>query len=76
MNDVPGMLQALAAAAGPESLAVASNAPPNFALIDHVNESAPKDIASAPWSLVILQQGWTPAGACRDLAVRPARTVR
>lgn len=66
MNDVPGMLQALAAAAGPEPLAVASNAPPNFALIDHVNGSARNDIASAPWSLVILQQGWTPAGACRD----------
>jgi hypothetical protein len=65
-NDVPGMLQALAAAAGPESLAVASNAPPNFALIDHVNGAAPRDIASAPWSMVILQQGWTPAGACRD----------
>ncbi len=66
MNDVPGMLQAIAAAAGPESLAVASDAPPNFALIDHANGQAPKDIAAASWSIVILQQGWTPAGACRD----------
>ena len=66
VNDVPGMLQALAAAAGPEPLAVASNAPPNFALIDHVNSSAPRDIAATPWAMVILQQGWTPAGACRD----------
>jgi hypothetical protein len=66
VNDVPGMLQALAAAAGPEPLAVASNAPPNFALIDHVNGSAPRDIAATPWAMVILQQGWTPAGACRD----------
>ena len=66
MNDVPGMLQALAAAAGPESLAVARDAPPNFALIDHVHDRAPAYIATGGWSLVVLQQGWTPAGACRD----------
>lgn len=73
VNDVPGLVQALAAAAGPEPIAVASNAPPNFALIDHVNGTARRQITGGQWSVVVLQQGWTPAGACRDtlrLAVR------
>jgi hypothetical protein len=66
VNDVPGLLQALAAAAGPEPLAVASDAPANYALIDHANSSAPEEITRGGWSIVILQQGWTPAGVCRD----------
>jgi hypothetical protein len=74
VNDVPGMLQALAAAAGPEPLAVATDAPANFALIDHVNADAPRDIARESWSIVIMQQGWTPAGACRD-TLRLAATM-
>jgi hypothetical protein len=66
VHDVPGILQALAAAAGPEPLAVASDARSNFALIDHANGSASAEIAADDWSIVVLQQGWTPAGACRD----------
>jgi hypothetical protein len=66
VHDVPGLLQALAAAAGPEPLAVATDAPANYALIDHAYGSAPGEIARGNWSLVILQQGWTPAGPCRD----------
>jgi hypothetical protein len=66
VNDVPGILQALAAVAGPEPLAVAVNAPANVALIDHVTRGSGQVIRSHDWSLVVLQQGWTPAGACRD----------
>ena len=66
LHDVPGILQALAAAAGPEPLAVATDAPANYALIDHANGSAPDKITRGNWSMVILQQGWTPAGPCRD----------
>jgi hypothetical protein len=65
-RDIPGLVQALAAAAGPEQIAVASDANPNFALIDHWNGQARAEVASRGWSFVVLQQGWTPAGACRD----------
>jgi hypothetical protein len=65
-NDVPGLVQALAAARA-ESIAVASTASPNLALIDHWNGgSARSDIARGGWEIIVLQQGWTPAGACRD----------
>ena len=66
VNDVPGLVQALAAARS-DSLAVASTTSPNVALIDHWNGgSARSDIARGNWEIVVLQQGWTPAGACRD----------
>lgn len=65
-RDIPGLVQALAAAAGPEPIAVASDANPNFALIDHWNGPARAEATSRPWSFIVLQQGWTPAGACRD----------
>lgn len=65
-RDIPGLVQALAAAAGPEPIAVASDANPNFALIDHWNGRARLESTSHPWSMIVLQQGWTPAGACRD----------
>jgi hypothetical protein len=66
VNDVPGLVQAMAAAAGPEPIAVASDAPSNYALIDHANGDALKEISGGEWKVVVLQQGWTPAGACRD----------
>jgi hypothetical protein len=67
VNDVPGLVQALAAAAGPEPIAVASIAPANLALIDHAQrESTRRNINEGTWAVVVLQQGWTPAGACRD----------
>jgi hypothetical protein len=67
VNDVPGILQALADSAGGERLAVASRALPNYALIDHWIEGvAQRDIASGGWAWVVMQQGWTPAGIYRD----------
>jgi hypothetical protein len=65
-RDIPGLVQALAAAAGPEKIAVASDANANFALIDHWNGRARAEVTSREWWFVVLQQGWTPAGACRD----------
>ena len=74
VNDVPGILQALADSAGGERLAVASRALPNYALIDHWTDGAvQRDIAQGAWAWVVMQQGWTPAGVYRDtlrLAVR------
>jgi len=65
-RDIPGLVQAFAAVAGPESIAVASDATPNFALIDHWNDGARGETTKRAWWTVVLQQGWTPAGACRD----------
>jgi len=67
VNDVPGILQALADSAGGERLAVASRALPNYALIDHWTEGvAQRAIATGGWAWVVMQQGWTPAGIYRD----------
>ena len=67
VNDVPGILQALADSAGGERLAVASLALPNYALIDHwVDGIAQREIAKGGWAWVVMQQGWTPAGIYRD----------
>ena len=74
VNDVPGILQALADSAGGESVAVASYTKPGYALIDHWLEGeAQREIARGVWKWVVLQQGWTPAGIYRDtlrIAVR------
>ena len=67
VNDVPGILQALADSAGGETIATMSITADNYALIDHWNDGAARNqIDSAPWRYVVLQQGWTPAGVCRD----------
>jgi hypothetical protein len=67
VNDVPGILQALADSAGGEKLAVESVAFPNYAVIDHwFDGSAQREIDKGGWAYVVLQQGWTPAGVCRD----------
>jgi hypothetical protein len=67
VNDVPGILQALADSAGDERFAVASLALPNYALIDHWADGiAQREIASGGWGWVVLQQGWTPSGVYRD----------
>ena len=66
VNDVPGILQALAASTGDE-IAVMSLAEPDFALIDHWNAGgALSQIRAREWKLVVMQQGWTPAGVCQD----------
>ena len=67
VNDVPGILQALADSAGGEKLAVKTVAFPNYAVIDHwLDGSAQREIDKGGWAYVVLQQGWTPAGVCRD----------
>ncbi len=67
VNDVPGILQALADSAGGEQLAVASWALPNYALIDHWTDGqVQREIAEGGWAWVVMQQGWTPAGVYRD----------
>jgi len=74
VNDVPGILQALADSAGGEKLAVASRTLPNYALIDHwVDGVAQREIAKGGWAWVVMQQGWTPAGIYRDTLRLAAR---
>lgn len=70
VNDLPKTLAALAEAAG-DTIRVASAAGANLALIDHLTGStnAPQLIAGDRWEFVILQQGPTPAGICRDSLV-------
>lgn len=67
VNDVPGILQALADSGGDRKLAVMSVAPPNYALIDHVYDAeTARQLAKGGWAYVVMQQGWTPAGVCQD----------
>ena len=67
VNDVPGILQALADSTGGQRLAVASLALPNYALIDHWADGvAQREIAKGGWAWVVMQQGWTPSGIYRD----------
>ena len=55
VNDVPGILQALADSAGGEQLAVASWALPNYALIDHWTEGlVQREIARGGWAWVVI----------------------
>lgn len=70
VNDVPGIVQALAASRG-DSLAVETVAFPDFALIDHWNEgtghgTARGEIASGKWKFVVLQQGPSSVSVNRD----------
>ena len=73
VNDLPGTVAAVARAAG-DSLVVGSVAGPNLALIDHLDGAteAPAVIGRGGWSHVVLQQGPTPAGICRDTLVLAA----
>jgi hypothetical protein len=74
VNDVPGILQALADSAGGEKLAVASRTLPDYALIDHWTDGvAQREIAKGGWGWVVMQQGWTPAGIYRDTLRLAAR---
>ena len=73
-NDLPATVASIALAAG-DTFRVAMVADPNLALIDHVNgqSNAVATIQSAAWEFVVLQQGPTPAGLCRDTLVLAAR---
>ena len=69
-NDLPDMVRRVSEAAGP-SVRVGMVAGPNLAVIDHTNGAtdAPAEIARGHWDIVLLQQGPTPAGICRDTLV-------
>jgi hypothetical protein len=72
-NDLPALVKHVAEAAG-DSLRVDMAAGPNLAVIDHVNGAtdAVARIDGAAWGFVVLQQGPTPAGVCRDTLVLAA----
>ena len=69
-NDLPAMVEKVAEAAG-DSVRVGMAAGPNMAVIDHtvVGSAAIAMIQGADWAYVVLQQGPTPAGICRDTLV-------
>lgn len=69
-NDLPATVAAIARDAG-DTIRVRSESGPNLALIDHLNgaTAAAAAIAAEAWEFVILQQGPTPAGICRDSLV-------
>ncbi len=67
VNDLPGIVQALADSAGGEKIATLSITNANYALIDHWNDGAAREqIEKRSWRFVVMQQGWTPAGVCQD----------
>ena len=70
VNDLPAMVAKVAEAAD-DSIHVAMVAGPNLAVIDHVKGAtdAVAQIGRGRWSFVVLQQGPTPAGVCRDTLV-------
>jgi len=70
VNDVPGIVQALALSRG-DSLAVETVAFPDYALIDHWNQgsghgTARGEIAARKWKFVVLQQGPSSVSVNRD----------
>ena len=69
-NDLPATVAAIAESAG-DTIRYRTEAGPNLALIDHLNgaTNATAAISAEAWDLVILQQGPTPAGICRDSLV-------
>ncbi|HEY4303177.1 MAG TPA: hypothetical protein VGM82_01815 [Gemmatimonadaceae bacterium] len=67
VNDVPGMVQALAVAAN-TPIAVETVANPDYALVDHWNggSQARSEIAKGGWKYVVLQQGPSSVDVNRD----------
>lgn len=70
VNDLPAAVAKVAEAAH-DTVRVGMAAGPNLAVIDHTNGStdAVGQIDGGRWSFVMLQQGPTPAGVCRDTLV-------
>lgn len=67
VNDVPGMVQALADSARGDRLAVETLAEPNYALVDHVaTGAAQREIGKGGWAFVVLQQGPSSVDVNRD----------
>jgi hypothetical protein len=69
-NDLPALVASIAKAAH-DSVQVAMVAGANLAVIDHVNGAtdAVARIDGGRWTFVVLQQGPTPAGVCRDTLI-------
>ena len=68
-NDMPAMVAEIGRADG-RPLGIASATAANSALVDHLTQgSATARIAQGGWAAVVLQQGPTPAGVCRDTLV-------
>jgi hypothetical protein len=70
VNDLPAVVRQVAEAAGGE-LQVGMAAGPDLAVIDHTTGAtdAVEKISGGRWDVVVLQQGPTPAGICRDTLV-------
>ncbi len=67
VNDLPGIVQALADSAKGNALAVETVAYADFALVDHWNEGASRsEIARGGWEWVVLQQGPSSVEVNRD----------
>ena len=67
VNDLPGIVQALADSAGGERVAVETVAEPDFALVDHLATGvAQREIAKGGWAFVVLQQGPSSVELNRD----------
>jgi hypothetical protein len=66
VHDIPGIVAALGSADSTPIVASTVVAP-NYALIDHWNDGeAGSRLLESNWRFVVLQQGWTPPGVCRD----------
>jgi hypothetical protein len=66
-TDVPGIVQALAEAAGGEQLAVATVSGPDLALVDHWNRQSSRErLRAGGWKWVVLQQGPSSTEINRD----------
>jgi hypothetical protein len=66
-NDLPATVAAIAALSG-DTIRVAEQTGGNLALIDHLNgaSAAVGTLRGQDWDFVVLQQGPTPIGICRD----------
>lgn len=66
VNDLPGIVQAIADSAG-EKIAVQSVAAPDAALVDHLAAgTAQREISKREWAFVVLQQGPSSVEVNRD----------
>ncbi len=74
VNDLPSVVTAVAASAGIR-LETGTSAGPNLALIDHLDgqTDALARLATQHWDWVVLQQGPTTIGLCRDSLLLWAR---
>jgi hypothetical protein len=75
VNDLPGIVQALADSAG-EKIAVETIAQPDFALVDHIAAgTAQREIAKGGWAFVVLQQGPSSVEVNRDTLRLAVKTL-